>query len=88
MTNRKVIALLMAFGSWLMQQPQTFKWALILQPFNLGSLIFVLSSVLLMGKGPNDVSPRKIKGIFPILLLVVFLEYFWITSNLIAKVMK
>lgn len=46
-----VISLSAAFGSWCMQQPQTFTWAQITTPFNLGSLICALTAVFLAGKG-------------------------------------
>lgn len=50
------IALIAAFGSWLMQQPVTFTWSQTLQPYNLGSLLVALSGVFLAGRFIN---PQK-----------------------------
>lgn len=51
-----IVAVLAAFGSWLMQQPKTFAWAELLAPVNLGSLIVALTAVFIAGR---HVTPRK-----------------------------
>ncbi|HXG58211.1 MAG TPA: hypothetical protein VNL91_04240 [Thermoanaerobaculia bacterium] len=51
-----MLAVLAAFGSWLMQQPATFTWSQTLQPYNLGSLICAITGVFLAGR---FITPKK-----------------------------